>query len=1112
MERGYAILWRKDDQAADAVSHSLRALEDQGVPSSSILVVNLTGNPLPPTLLATGAAEWKLPATSEWRSAHRRALGWFGAGQVVWLAPGAVPTAFGLAHLPEAIGCFGPVIDSLGRRLLEADSNLRFDMTRPLNRPLVECFVLGRVVGEQTIVELQPSPSLVFEMGVFGGVALEPSPAAASPRPVVAAGVPVRPASFDLSALPAEVRPPISAAQVVGFWSATGTLGLDGLALDPLRCDLLIYRVTLADVVGLAEVLRSHRLGGVLREAVLLFDNGACQVAEGGKPFGVVGPLPYDMRREIGLAGFAVEGLQAYRCSPTEYREEWHGVVCPGDGWTEEERLMATARTLMVTAKPRQGVEHLDRLVSIVILALNKLEYTQGCIRSIQQHTRQRYELILVDNGSTDGTGDWFATVPGAKVIRNVKNLGVAAGWNQGIDRAEGDYLLILNNDTILGPGSLENLVRCAEEQANVGIVAPRSNAIAGPQMVEGFQFGKPEEIPARIAEWQQANDLAAWEFPRIKGFCMLIPRAVALEVGYFDERYGIGNFEDDDYSLRVGYRGKGLWVADDSFIFHFGSVSFSQAGIDWNAQMVKNQKLFEEKWKRGRLTPLSETAVAAAPVLAVAPVPPQDPAWELFRAGELVRAQELFRQRLSQGVEDADAYLGLGRIALGQGQVSEAFALLCRSLEVKASEEAAQAAVALLRERSSGEEVVPVLEVLVRRFPGLRALDDALAAYRGQSGELDSTWRARVEELIQSERYGEAQALLGARLAAGDEGFEVQNLLGILHYYRGTYDRAFDYFQQALRRNPTDQDTLVNFFDAGVRIRQEQKVLEVLEYALSLEPNLDDVRRCWEELRQAVASGHPEADRLIVSRERNLSLENKIREGMLEEAELLARQILADDPDNFRAKNNLGLIHWYRHEPHPAWDLFRESIEGNIWYTDAVLNLYDCSLVSRRLAEFMPLLERALAAAPGNRELMTIRREIKEGRLPERMESYRRDNAESKSFNDKLHLAKTALEREQLSEAAILFAELVELDPDRPEGYNGLGIVAYYWGSLEDAFGLLRKSVDLAPLDGDSLLNLWDVAGQLGQRYQVRERLENALAIDPTLLELRQALDEGGA
>src|ERR1044071_10297781 len=95
--------------------------------------------------------------------------------------------------------------------------------------------------------------------------------------------------------------------------------------------------------------------------------------------------------------------------------------------------------------------------VSLVIPLYNQVEYTRRCVESLARCTEQPYELILVDNGSTDGTGEFLASVK-ATVIRNAVNLGCAKAWNQGVRAATGDVIGILNNDIVVTPGWLGRL------------------------------------------------------------------------------------------------------------------------------------------------------------------------------------------------------------------------------------------------------------------------------------------------------------------------------------------------------------------------------------------------------------------------------------------------------------------------------------------------------------------------------------------------------------------------------------------------------------------------------------------------------------------------------
>ena len=104
-----------------------------------------------------------------------------------------------------------------------------------------------------------------------------------------------------------------------------------------------------------------------------------------------------------------------------------------------------------------------NELASIIILCCNELGYTRPCLQSVLQHTRRPYELILIDNGSSDGTAEHLEELRQrnecVKVIHNAKNLGYPAGCNQGIVQAHGRYVVFLNNDTIVTESWLEGLI-----------------------------------------------------------------------------------------------------------------------------------------------------------------------------------------------------------------------------------------------------------------------------------------------------------------------------------------------------------------------------------------------------------------------------------------------------------------------------------------------------------------------------------------------------------------------------------------------------------------------------------------------------------------------------
>jgi GT2 family glycosyltransferase len=235
---------------------------------------------------------------------------------------------------------------------------------------------------------------------------------------------------------------------------------------------------------------------------------------------------------------------------------------------------------------------------SIVILTHNNLTYTKLCLESIRRYTREgSYELIIVDNGSTDGTIEWLQEQPDLHVIYNEENLGFPKGCNQGMAAATGDYMLLLNNDTIVTVNWLDQLLNCLRSDERIGAVGPVTNAAAYYTAIP-VPYRTQEELDLFAGEFNKP-DPAKWE-ERIKliGYCLLMKREVFEKVGWLDERFSPGNYEDEDYCLRIRLAGYKLMLCKDTFIQHFGSASFSDNPSSFSSVLQENENKFAEKWK----------------------------------------------------------------------------------------------------------------------------------------------------------------------------------------------------------------------------------------------------------------------------------------------------------------------------------------------------------------------------------------------------------------------------------------------------------------------------------------------------------------------------------
>jgi GT2 family glycosyltransferase len=236
-------------------------------------------------------------------------------------------------------------------------------------------------------------------------------------------------------------------------------------------------------------------------------------------------------------------------------------------------------------------------MVSIVMLSWNAPEYTKLAVESIRAYTGSPHEIIIVDNGSRPETLNTLRKLEGVRIIGNATNMGFAYGCNQGMAVATGTHVVLLNNDVVVTDGWLDNLLDAHRRDPLVGVSAPRSNRISGHQQINPLNYDSMEAMHRFAAS--RAHDFAGSHYRtnRAIGFCLCISRVVIDEVGGLDPRYGSGNFEDDDFCIRVQAAGYRIVVCEDVFIHHFGSASFAANNVDHNAQKEAGWKTFTARW-----------------------------------------------------------------------------------------------------------------------------------------------------------------------------------------------------------------------------------------------------------------------------------------------------------------------------------------------------------------------------------------------------------------------------------------------------------------------------------------------------------------------------------
>ena len=251
-------------------------------------------------------------------------------------------------------------------------------------------------------------------------------------------------------------------------------------------------------------------------------------------------------------------------------------------------------------------------MVSIVIPVYGQHATTFACLKSIAaEPPRQSFEVVIMDDCSPEPAATALALVQGVRIIRNASNLGFIGNVNAGAQAALGQWLIILNNDTLLRPNAIDAMLDTFEAQVNVGLVGAKLlNADGSVQEAGGIVWRD-----GSAWNWGrgQSRDDPRFNFVRDADFCsgaaLAIRRELFLDMGGFDLHYAPAYYEDADLAFRIRARGLRVLYQPAAEIFHLEGVSHGRdekSGV--KAYQVTNAKKFFERWQ-STLAPHRENA-----------------------------------------------------------------------------------------------------------------------------------------------------------------------------------------------------------------------------------------------------------------------------------------------------------------------------------------------------------------------------------------------------------------------------------------------------------------------------------------------------------------------
>jgi GT2 family glycosyltransferase len=246
-----------------------------------------------------------------------------------------------------------------------------------------------------------------------------------------------------------------------------------------------------------------------------------------------------------------------------------------------------------------------EKLAYVIILNWNGGKDTAACVESCRKLTYPNFRILIVDNGSTDGSERMLRErFPDIAVLQTGRNLGFAGGNNAGIRRALADhaeYIWLLNNDTVVDPAALTELVKVVEGSDRVGM--------AGSKI---YFFDRPDELwyaggwlrfwngtcghrGQRAKDQGQYDDIAETEY--VTGCSLLVPARVVRDVGLMDERFFL-LFEETDWNLRVKKQGYRLLYVPTSKVWHKVSASLGGESPLYHYYVARNSLLFIARQK----------------------------------------------------------------------------------------------------------------------------------------------------------------------------------------------------------------------------------------------------------------------------------------------------------------------------------------------------------------------------------------------------------------------------------------------------------------------------------------------------------------------------------